>query len=342
MASEKLLFRSIHQNDLSAIKEIAGKVGFGFTSFPKDPKIMQTKMERSLSSFKQEVKKEAAFYLFVLEDLTTHTIIGTSAIEASVTYRTRSPFYNYEVANITQKSIAMNVEKNHQMLFLENNYQDDSVLCALFLDRTQRGRGQGSLLSRARSLFISEFPELFSNRLIAEMRGVFDEKGDAPFWQGLGQHFFDCDHHTVLNIVATEGSQIIADLMPTYPIYTFLLPDKARETIAVTHKSTRPAMHFLEQEGFRYRNYIDVLDGGPIIECEKLTLRTMKESHRLKIAGLKNSLEGDPMMICNTHMDFRAVLGSVLIDEKDEVWIEEEAANNLKVVKGDFIRFVKK
>lgn len=357
MANGKLLFRSIHQNDLPALKEIAGKVGFGFTSFPKDPKTMHAKIERSLSSFKQEIAKESAFYLFVLEEQSTHSvhsIIGTSAIEASISYRTRSPFYNYEVANITQRSIPMNVEKHHQVLFLENNYQDDSVLCALFLDRTQRGKGQGALLSRARSLFIAEFPELFSNRLIAEMRGVYDEKGDAPFWQGLGQHFFDCDHHTILNIVSTEGTQIIADLMPTYPIYTFLLAEKTREVIATTHKSTRPAQHFLEQEGFMYRNYIDVLDGGPIMECEKVNLRTIKESKRLRIAGLKKKIERnesqdspdsltmDTMMICNTHMDFKAILGTVSVDDNQEVWMEEEDAKLLEVGKGDIIRFIKK
>lgn len=354
MASEKLLFRSIQQNDLPALKEIAGKVGFGFTSFPKDPKAMDAKIERALSSFKQEIAKESAFYLFVLEEQSTHSIhsiIGTSAIEACVSHRTRSPFYNYEVANIIQKNIAMNIEKHHQMLFLENNYQDDSVLCALFLDRNQRGKGQGALLSQARSLFIAEFPELFSNRLIAEMRGVYDEKGDSPFWQGLGQHFFDCDHQTVLNIVATEGTQIIADLMPTYPIYTFLLPEKAQEVIAITHKSTRPAVHFLEREGFMYCNYIDVLDGGPIVECEKISLRALKESKRLRIAGLKknidlseisNSLTAETMMICNTHMNFKAVLGTVSIDDNKEVWIEEENAKLLEVGKGDVIRFTKK
>lgn len=342
MDTTKLLFRSVHENDLQAIKEIASKVGFGFTSFPKDPATLKFKFDRAISSFKQTILKESCFYLFVLEEQTHHTIIGTSAIEASVSYRTRSPFYNYEVANITQRSVAMGVEKHHQILFLENNYQEDSVLCALFLDRSQRGKGQGSLLSHARCLFIAEFPDLFSNRLIAEMRGVYDEKGDAPFWQGLGQHFFDCDHHTILNIISTEGTQIIADLMPTYPIYTFLLPEKTRDVIGVTHKSTKPALHFLEKEGFIFRNYIDVIDGGPIIESEKLSLRANKESHRLPIAGYQKNIEGDIMMICNTDLNFKATFGTVTVDDNNEVWVEEETAKLLGVQKGDFIRFVKK
>ena len=47
-------------------------------------------------------------------------------------------------------------------------------LCSLFLHPDWRRDGNGSLLSKSRFLFLAEFPEYFSPRVIAEMRGVSD------------------------------------------------------------------------------------------------------------------------------------------------------------------------
>lgn len=47
----------------------------------------------------------------------------------------------------------------------------------------------------------------------------------------------------------------------------FFIPE-ARDVIGQVHPQTAPARAVLEKEGFRYRNYIDIFDGGPTLECD--------------------------------------------------------------------------
>lgn len=51
--------------------------------------------------------------------------------------------------------------------------------------------------------------------------------------------------------------------MPKHPIYTHFLSDEAQSVIGQVHPQTAPARAVLEKEGFRYRNYVDIFDGGP-------------------------------------------------------------------------------
>lgn len=334
----KLLFRAIHAEDSSAIYQIAMKVGPGFTSLPKDENAIKRKIKRSLESCRQEGTHESGLFFFVLEDIIDEKIIGTSAIEACASYE--SPFYNYEVATIVQKSTAFNKEKHHTVLFLENNYQDASVLGALYLDPIYRGLKRGEFLSRARCLFIAEFPHLFSEIVISEMRGLFDQAGNSPFWEGLGSHFFDMDFNTANKIRSTEGSQIITDLMPIHPIYSELLSQEAQDAIAKTHANTAAAKHVLEKEGFSYRRYIDIFDAGPILETEKKSIKSVQESKRAIIVACQEGVQGSFAMISNVSLDFKATLGDVLISKESEVIISIEAAALLQVGVGDWVRFM--
>lgn len=56
--------------------------------------------------------------------------------------------------------------------------------------------------------------------------------------------------------------------MPKHPIYTHFLSQEAQDVIGQVHPQTAPARAVLEKEGFRYRNYIDIFDGGPTLECD--------------------------------------------------------------------------
>ena len=66
---------------------------------------------------------------------------------------------------------------------------------------------------------MAEFRERFADRVIAEMRGVSDEKGNSPFWQWLEEHFFSVDFPTADYLTGIGQKVFIAELMPKYPIY---------------------------------------------------------------------------------------------------------------------------
>ena len=97
----------------------------------------------------------------------------------------------------------------------------------LFCDPKYQGGGFGSLLSRARLLFMAQHPQRFSNTIFSELRGVHDEKGISPFWQCLGAYFFPISFSEADELTVLANKQFIADLMPRGKIYLPLLQSTA-------------------------------------------------------------------------------------------------------------------
>ncbi len=64
--------------------------------------------------------------------------------------------------------------------------------------------------------------------------------------------------------------------MPKHPIYTHFYPGSP-DVIGQVHPQTAPARAVLEKEGFRYRNYIDIFDGGPTLECDIDRVRAIRK-----------------------------------------------------------------
>jgi arginine N-succinyltransferase len=185
------------------------------------------------------------------------------------------------------------------------------VLCSLYLSPDFRAGGNGHLLSRSRFMLMAQFPQRFAAKVIAEMRGVSDEAGRSPFWEGLGRHFFTIDYGDAEHVVGMGNKAFIAELMPKHPIYTVLLTPEARAVIGKVHAQTLPALHLLERENFRMQGYIDIFDGGPTVESPAAEIRTIKRSRLVKaVAGADTSTV--PHLVANTKLDeFRCLLADL-------------------------------
>ena len=57
-----------------------------------------------------------------------------------------------------------------------------------------------------------------ADRLLAELRGVIDERGGSPFWDGVAGRFFGMSFQEADYFNAINGNQFIADLMPKHPV----------------------------------------------------------------------------------------------------------------------------
>src|SRR3546814_2371265 len=80
------------------------------------------------------------------------------------------------------------------------------------------------LLARSRSLFVKQHRKRFGKRVLAELRGVIDEAGGSPFWDGVAGKFFGMSFQEADQFNAVHGNQFIADLMPKHPVYVAMLP----------------------------------------------------------------------------------------------------------------------
>ncbi len=333
-----MLFRNAEPKDLDAIYQLALNSGIGVTTLPKDKEFLQQRLELAANSFKKELRQPAGeYYFFVLEDQTDKKIIGTSAIEASLGYDLA--FYSYKLTQHTTISQTPPLRHDFNMLNLVNDYEGHSELCTLFLEPYFRKQHNGLLLSLARFLFMAQHPHRFHATVIAELRGVSNDKGDSPFWNGLGRHFFRLTFAEVDRLTTSTNKQFIADLMPKHPIYVELLPKDAQKVIGQPHPSTRPALAILEREGFSYNNYIDIFDGGPTIEAPLLHIRTIAASRLWQIQSINENVHSLPFVIANTELHFKATISSISCNEDSKMCIiNKNTADLLKLERGDYLR----
>lgn len=335
---DNLVLRSAQDSDLKAIHSLAQESGFGLTTLPKDRTLLAERLEQATESWKHIRHTPGhEYYLFVLEDISTGDVVGTSAIEAAT--GVESPFYSYKLSKRIKSIRTLPTKNQDELLNLVNDHQGHSELCTLYLKPDYRRERAGAFLSRGRFLFMAQYPERFSPTVIAEMCGVTNKEGHSPFWDAVGYHFFNLSFVEADHLTLSTDKQFIADCMPEYPIYVRLLPLEAQAAIAKPHPSTVPAMNLLLHEGFYYNRYVDIFDAGPVLETSREEIRTLKQSQQYTLASIKKTLSGPRFLLSNTQLSFRATINQAKLDSaQNTCQITENTARLLGLETGDPIR----
>ena len=327
--------RAARNDDFQALYEMAKLTGGGFTNLPADRGALVDKLIRSEKGFSAEVSEPGdQLYVFMLENAETGQLRGTCQVFGMVGVET--PFYSYRISTLTQTSKALGQTFRNEMVTLTTDLEGSSEVGGLFLHPGERAGGLGMLLARSRYLFIKLHRERFGKRVIAELRGVMDEKGGSPFWDAIAGRFFGMTFQEADEFNGAHGTQFIADLMPKTPIYTAMLPDSARAVMGVPHPSGRAAMKMLEREGFQFDCYVDIFDGGPTMTAPTDQIRTVRESRDLVVAEVAETVEGVNMMLAHGRLEnFAACCGDVRIAPDETATITRQTAALLGVEAGD-------
>ena len=287
--------RPVRMDDWHRLVEIATSASFGLTSLPKDPDLLRKRILESLNSFaKTADKPRGEIYLFVLEDTSTGSVVGTSCIVSKV--GGFEPFYTYRVEKRIHESEALHIRKEIQTLNLVAEHSGPSEIGGLFLVPEHRKHGNGRLLSLFRFLFMAEHHVRFEPVVIAEMRGVVDQQGHSPFWEGLGRKFFEIDYSKA-DLLSVMDKSFIADLMPSCPIYVLLLPETAQEVIGKVHPNTEPTLKMLQDEGFMISDMVDIFEAGPLVHCRLDEVRIVRESKSAYIYEITDKKIESPRFI---------------------------------------------
>lgn len=312
------LIRPAALKDLDELVALAESAGTGLTTLPRDPEFLRGRIESSQSSFRRihEKRPSGDPYIFVLEDLATRRVIGTSRITPKT--GGYEPFYAYRVAD--------------GLLHLVAEHNGPCEIGGLFLHADYRGSDAGRFLSLVRFLFAAENLRNFDPTVVAEIRGVIDESGRSPFWEAVGRHFFDSDFSQA-DYVTLLDKKIISERMPQHPIYIRLLPKEAQDVVGKPHPHSAPAMKILEHEGMAFTGMVDIFDAGPVVVGELARIRTVRESFRGRVA----EIGGCSSVMYMIGTEFRAALGT-LERHDGEVRIAREVAETLGLAIGDWIR----
>ena len=328
--------RAAAPDDLRALYELSKLTGGGFTNLPADKRTLEAKLAKSQAGFEREGENQADdLFLFVLENVETRAIRGTCQVFGKV--GNDVPFYSYRISTLTQKSEALGRIFRNQTLSLCTDLEGSSEVGGLFLHPHERAGGLGMLLARSRYLFIKQHRPRFGPRVLAELRGVMDQAGNAPFWDALAGRFFGMSFPEADEFNAVNGTQFIADLMPKTPIYVAMLPDSAISVMGQPHPTGRAALRMLETEGFQYDCYIDIFDGGPTVTAATDKIRTIEASDWLRYAGAPQpGGKSETMVLASGRLEhFVACYGQAQRGSDGEIYLDDQTAELLRLDGGD-------
>lgn len=335
-----MFIRPARLDDHAAILRLANQAGFGMTSLPPDEAVLQEKIEASVASFAGSFPRPGQeSFLFILEDSENGHIAGICGIVARIGLT--QPFYSYKLTTITQVSTQLDIFSQQTLLQVTNDLTGSTEIGSLFLQPDYRRDRIGKMLSLSRFMFIAAFPHFFADQVIAEMRGVHDLDGDAPFYNALPKKFFKMPFAKADYVNATQGNQFINDLMPKYPVYLSLLPKSARDVVGQVNGASEPAKLMLERQGFKYMGYVDIFDGGPTLLVERNAIDVVKNHKRCTVVSIGELPEGTPKyMATNDRFEaYRCATGRLMFPEEGAVAITPRLAGRLDVKIGDTIRF---
>jgi arginine N-succinyltransferase len=328
--------RAARPSDLEHLYEMAKLTGGGFTNLPPDRAALRTKLERAETGFARDddTLGDEQFVL-VLENARTGAVRGTCQLMTQVGQRW--PFYSYRLNTLTQYSQELDRTVRAELLSLVTDLEGSSEVGGLFLHPGERAGGLGLLLARSRYVFIAMHRKRFADRILAELRGIIDERGGSPFWDGVAGRFFGMSFQDADYFNAINGNQFIADLMPKHPVYIAMLNEDARSVIGVPHPTGRAAMRMLEDEGFRYEGYVDIFDGGPTMVARTDNVTSVKNACECTVTRMQVD-EGERAILATGRLGtFRACFGARVLDGAGGIAIDSASADLLDVCDGDTV-----
>lgn len=337
-----LVMRPMQEGDLDALETFAFSAYTGITSLPRNRQLLEERIASSVSAISENVSEPGGqCYYFILEDTLHQSFAGVSGIYGRSGYE--EPLHFYRISSRLRENQFL--PKPTQVHLLEHvEYQPGPTeICSLYLMPDYRKGGLGRLLSLSRFLFIALHPSRFTDTVIAQMRGVIHKHHYSPFWEYVGRPFANIEFREAMRRLSTEGRQLIADCLPSYPIYVELLHPEARAVIGKPHHNTRPALNLLQKEGFRWDHEVDIFDAGPKISADTQSIRSIREIRRGTVVKI---LDKEPLsqrfLISNTALEeFRVCFGHIKVGQKpDELMLGKEVAEALKIDSGSPIQYV--
>jgi len=329
-----LVVRPAGPEDFDDLYELAVRSGRGFTSLPEHEPTLRERLRISDLSFRGELAPQERWYTLMLDDEAEGEVLGVSGVHAAVGLS--RPFFSFRVVTLAQSSPSIGLRFDHRALVLVNECTGWTEVGSLFLKPERRRGGAGRLLAQSRYMLIGAEPEMFSDMVLAELRGWFDSDGGAPFWEHVAHKFFRLPFDEADRMSASTDGQFILDLAPRHPIYLELLPRAACEAVGRVHEEGAPAHAMLVSEGFRYQGLVDIFDAGPSVSCPREDIRTVRDAvvRRLRVGAA----EGRTALLSTTGIaTFRAVRAPIELRD-DEVVVGADAARALRLRDGDPVR----
>jgi arginine N-succinyltransferase len=337
--------RPVELSDLAALEALAAVTMPGVHTLPRTRDKIAAAIETSIASFAAQVDiPSEESYQFVLENLQDKSIVGTAAIYASA--GSNGTYFSFRNDVIQQVSRDLNISHSVHALTLCSELTACSQLSGFYVRNQESAGIEAALLSRARLLFAVLAPHRFGERFFVPLAGITDSDGQSPFWDALGRKFFKMDFLDAERVIGgARNRTLIVELMPHYPVYVPLLPGDAQAAMGQIHPQGELAFRLLTEEGFEADEYVDIFDGGPILQASRNSLRTVNGAVTRRVGApaieSSDSFVNYAVAIVNEQR-FAAVTARMApIEATSTVSLPREAMEALKVAEGDSVLCVR-
>lgn len=331
------IVREVQEDDLNSLYDLA--LQFSLLNLPPDKKSIARKIEISQASFAGELPKEQSSFLFVAEDLEKNLIVGSSQINAK--HGTPlNPTYSFQLIKKERFSKDLGIGFIHQVLRLKINTNGPTEIGGLVVSKMYRRRPEkiGKIISLNRFLYIGMHLEKFEDQLLAEMAPPLTDEGRSEFWEALGRRFTGMPYQEA-DAISRQNKEFIRSLFPEEDIYLCLLDSQARLVIGRAGPETMPAVHMLENLGFKYQDEIDPFDGGPHMTVPTKDVTLIKKAQWYQLRN-KDSVEYSSQGLLAVEKDgeFKSCASSCAI-LGDEILLPELTIKALQIESGDRIYY---
>lgn len=312
--------RSCKLTDLDDLFELSQKVYF--INLPRDKKLIEDKINKSLRAFKSPSKDLSSnYYIFVLEDTDIDKVVGVSMIHAQ--HGTEDePHFFLRVAHENKYSATINTGFVHGTLKLGLNTNGPTEIGGLVLHPNYRGHELklGKVLSYSRFLYMGLNQERFKEEIHSELMPPLDTDGNAPLWEAIGRQFMNMNYQEA-DLLSRSNKEFILSLFPSENIYMALLPIEARNAVGKVGKDTLPVKKMLESIGFEYTSEVDPFDGGPHYRAKLKDISLVRDLKRKKFI---NDANAELIDECIVYVEKDN-------GENDEIFIEKALINSEEI-----------
>lgn len=335
------LLRDVNENDLPRLVELARVLDT--LNLPHDEKALEQLIDLSMRSFTGRIRNPLErTYLFVLEDVRSGQIVGTSQIIAQHGTR-EAPHVYLEVSEREHYSAVLDTLFRHQVLRIGYNYEGFTEIGGLVVNPEWRRLGRpGKQLSFVRFLYIAMHRSRFRDRVLAELLPPLLPDGKSLLWEAFGARFTGIDYREA-DRLSRESKEFIQQLFPQGDVYVELLPQDVQQIIGQVGPNTEPVKRMLESVGFEFDNRIDPFDGGPHYSAQTGEVVPIREYRRAKLQPEPMERDWDQHLVgverSTGNQRFRAVLSPCRLED-DKAFLPARTVELLGIEPGERVHTI--
>lgn len=334
------VLREAEVGDVDGLVDLAAHLDT--LNLPHDPVAVREIVDRSIASFGGDPGVPSGRYVFVLEDIESGAVIGTSSIVAA--HGTAEDPHHFLELDVEERySFTLKRLFRHRVLRLRQSFTPHTELGGLILHPSVRRHPLklGRAVSYVRFMYISLYPSRFCDELQAELLPPLEADGSSVLWEWLGRRFTGLDYMEA-DRLSRDNAEFIRSLFPTERLYVSLMPESVQDVLGQVGPATRGVERMLRSIGFRFNQHLDPFDGGPHFAALRTHVTPIRETRRYRAlvhddeAAPAGALEG---LVARTGTDghgLRAVPCRYDV-EGDRLRVLPATARALDVVDGDAV-----